>query len=150
MNTEAVNFHLYHISGLKWSKDPKDLTDCIGHYKAVVDLTGDSSRAMFALTLAHKASLDLPQWAIDFFKGEIRNQINKPFYPKVITPMENNINKIRTLRKRRDTLKNVVHLLDAGILKSSEFDRARPLLKIINRYCINGGTEGTSEKPFKI
>ena len=150
MSTEDVNYHLYHIAGLKWSKEPKDLIACLGHYKAVVDLTGDASRAMFALKLAQVASLDLPVWAIDFFKDEICDQINTPFHPKVITPMENNIDKIRTLRKRRNSLKCIVQLIDAGILKPSEFNRATPLLKTLNRYCVNGGSEGTSEKPFEI
>ena len=150
MSTEDVNYHLYHIAGLKWSKEPKDLIACLGHYKAVVDLTGDASRAMFALKLAHDNSLDLPKWAINFFKDEIRNQISDPFFPKVIIPMEKNIDKIWTLRKRRNSLKCIVQLIDAGILKPSEFNRATPLLKTLNRYCVNGGSEGTSEKPFEI
>jgi len=150
MSTEDVNYHLYHIAGLKWSKEPKDLIACIGHYKSVVDLTGDSSRAMFALKLAYKASLELPEWAIDFFKDEISNQINTPFYPKVITPINENIDEIRTLKKRRRALNDAVHLLDAGILKASEFNQARSLLKTLNRYCVNGGSEGTNEKPFEV
>ena len=150
MSQEDVNSHLYHIAGLRWSKDPKDLIDCIGHYKAVVDLTGDSSRALFALKLAHDNSLDLPKWAINFFKDEIRNQISDPFFPKVIIPMEKNIDKIRTLRKRRKVLTYAVLLLDKGILKPSEFERARTLLDTLNRYCVNGGTEGTIESPFEV
>ena len=150
MSQEDVNFHLYHIAGLRWSKDPKDLIDCIGHYKAVVDLTGDASQAMLALNLAHDASLDLPEWAINFFKDEIRNQISAPFFPKVVIPMKKNIDKVRTLRKRRNVLSYAVLLLDKGILKSSEFDPARTLLDTLNRYCINGGTEGTIENPFKV
>ena len=105
---------------------------------------------MFALKLAYKASLELPEWAIDFFKDEISNQINTPFYPKVITPINENIDEIRTLKKRRRALNDAVHLLDAGILKASEFNQARSLLKTLNRYCVNGGSEGTNEKPFEV
>ena len=64
--------------------------------------------------------------------------------------MEKNIDKIRTLRKRRNVLTYAVLLLDKGILKPSEFERARTLLDTLNRYWVNGGTEGIIESPFEV
>ena len=148
-NTVNINFHLGQIVRLKHSNDSESLSACGDHYKAVFDLTedGDSSSAMSALKLAHEASLPSPNWAIDFFSSLINNHID---FPKVVLPDKADIEQIRTLRKRRNALSYAVMLLDAGVLKPSKFGRAKSLLATLNRYWLNGGSEGTTQNPFKI
>jgi len=69
---------------------------------------------------------------------------NKSELPKVVLE---NCDKMLEIRKRRNACKFVVCLVDAGILQPSQYANARPLLKTLNKYWMNGGNEGTYDNP---
>ena len=142
-----INFHLGRILNLEQSEDQSDLAECIQHCNAVFELAegGCPHRAMKALHIAKSAEFELPEWAISYFDCQINGEIS---FPRVVPPDDHSIEQIRALRQRKNVCNCAVWLLDNNVLQVTKFGGAKLLLETLNRYWVNGGSEGTEENPF--